>query len=130
MLETGLVALLKSDSTVASLCSTRIYPMLLPESPVLPSVTFQTISSVSQYTNDGHTGFTKTRLQIDVWGSTYLAVKTLSEAIRKVLEDYTGVLSDGTSVHNISRDNSTDLYEDQAYLYRVQTDWLILFDLS
>jgi hypothetical protein len=127
MLEPGLVALLNSDSTVSSLCSARIYPLLLPDSPVLPSVTYQTISSVSQYSNDGATGFTINRIQIDVWGSGYLSVKTLSEAIRSVLEDYTGVLSDGTQVLNIMRANVTDLYENQAYLYRVQTDWLVQF---
>lgn len=127
MLEPGLVALLNADSTVTSLCGARIYPLLLPDSPVLPSVTYQTISSVPQYTNDGATGFTINRVQIDVWGSGYLSVKTLSEAIRSVLEDYTGVLSDGTPVLNIMQANVTDLYESQAYLYRVRTDWLVQF---
>ncbi len=127
MLETGLVALLKSDSAVASLCGTRIFPLLLPDSPILPSVTYQTISSVSQYTNDGATGFTINRIQVDVWAASYMVVKTLSDAIREVLAGYSDILPDGTQILNIMQDNVTDLYEDQAYLYRVQTDWLVYF---
>jgi hypothetical protein len=103
-------------------------PAITTGLPALPSVTYQTISSVAQYTNDGATGFTVNRIQIDVWSDGYISGKTLSEAIRNVLDGYSGVLSDGTQVLNIMRDNVSDLYENQAYLYRVQTDWLVQFN--
>lgn len=127
MIEAGLFALLAADTQVQALCGTRIYPLLLPDAPTLPAVTYQTISSVSGYTNDGQTDATKARIQMDVWAQSYMVAKSLAEAIRHVLDAYSGTLPDGTEVGNILRDNSTDLYEEQAFLYRVQTDWLVIF---
>lgn len=127
MIEVGIVQHLLADPDVASLCGTRIYPLLLPETVSFPAATYQTISTVSDYTFDGASGFTQARIQIDVWATRYLDAKSLSEAIRSVLDAFDGTLPDGTKQVFIMRDNSTDLYENQAELYRVQTDWLVLY---
>lgn len=127
MLETGLVALLNSSAAVTAINGGRIYPLLIPANSALPCVTYQLISTVPEYCNDGPTGFTKSRIQVDTWANDYLDAKNLANAVRQTLDGYSGTLPDGTQVLSIMRDNATDLNDEDSRLMRVQTDWLVLF---
>jgi hypothetical protein len=128
MIESGLHALITADSRFAKLASDRLYPLLLPEAAALPSATYQLISSVPEYTNDGPTRMVKARVQIDVWSDSYATCKTLTDALRVLLDGFTGTLPNGVAVSNIIRDNSSDYIEPVSRLYRVQTDWLVIYD--
>lgn len=124
-IETSIVSLLSTDSTLTALVASRIYPLLLSEDTKLPAVTYQVISTVTDYSNDGATGLTMTRLQTDAWANSYAQCKAASDAIRHALGAFTGIVS-GVYIANVIRDNVTDYFDSASRLYRVQTDWKIL----
>ena len=123
MMEAGLISLLVANNGVHALVGGRIYPLLLPETPTLPAVTYQVISTVPVYSLDGAAGAQKVRIEFNAWANTYGECKQVSAAIRTTLESYRGALTDSTFVATVAVVNSTDYYDDTARLYRVQTDY-------
>ncbi len=95
--------------------------------PPTTSATYRVISAVEEMTNDGPTGFVKARIEYNTWATTYASSKALAVAIRDILNGYTGTLPDGTAVHNIWRDNSTDGFDQDSRLYRVQADYFVIY---
>lgn len=134
MIEDGLVALITADTRFSAIAEDRLFPVILPETLLDPtsatptSATYQVISAIPDYTFDGPTGMVTARVQIDTWASAYGAAKALAQAIKLILDDYTGTLPDGTHVDSARRDNvATDGFDQDARLYRVQTDFKLIY---
>ena len=125
MIETGIHALITQSSGFQGIAGTRLYPVLLPEEPILPAATYQRISTKALYTLDDRVNFTQVRLQIDTWAGTYSQAKDLHEAINGVLDNFSGDLPDGTHVYGIQLFTCNDLYESEARIYRVTADYMI-----
>ncbi len=127
MIEQGIHDLLLADTAVSGLIGNRLYPLMLPEAAMFPAASYQLISAIEQYTLDGPLGLTQARLQIDAWGQTYGSAKILAAAIHAVLNGYDGTLDEGTAVFEIERDQATDGFDPNSRLYRVQSDFMILY---
>jgi len=129
MIETNLVELLLADATVTSIIADRLYPVLLPDESPLPAVTYQVISTTPLYALDGRINLTRYRIQIDVWAAwpNYAQAKTLAEAIRVVLDGYSGPQTDGSRIDSIIQAGATDLFEPGALLHRVMAEYIIQF---
>ena len=132
MLESGLYSFITANAGFTALAANRLFPLILPDSLIAstslpPSATYQTISSVTDYTNDGSTGCVKARVQFDCFASDYADAKTLSNTIRLVLEGYAGTLPNGPPVLAIWTDNMTDSYSQDTRLYRVSADYRIVY---
>lgn len=128
MIEAGLQQRLAADPTVAGLVSTRIYPVLWPDKPVFPLITYQRISTVTQSVLSGSLSMTTVRMQFDAWSNiSYSDVKAIAAALNASLESFQGILPDGTAVDNIVLDSSTDYYDSPSLSYRVQSDYLVSF---
>lgn len=120
----GLRTFLLADATLAGLIGTRVYPMILPQNPTLPAVTYQVIDGTSDVTTDGPTGLANPRIQIDCWGATYGAMVPVFEAVRKRLNGYRGAAG-GVTVQGIFLVRQRDLYDYDAKVYRRTADWSI-----
>lgn len=127
MIEAGLVSLLNGTSAITNLCAGRIYPVVMPELGQPPCIVYQLVSSVSQYSNDGPSGFVTARMQLTAWAASYADAKALDAAVRAALDGYTGTLPDGTDVANVLIDNGLDYYEKDSRLFRVSTDYRVLY---
>jgi len=133
MIEQGIYALLVAATGVSSVISDRLYPLVLPEDLVsangaLPaSATYQLVSTVPDYTNDGATGLQRSRIRYTGIGSVYSDAASVAQAIRTVLENYAGTLSDGTVVSNVLVVNQSSTYSDDARLYFVAYDFLVFY---
>ena len=132
MIESGLYSLITANAGFVALAADRLYPLVLPDSltastTLPPSATYQVISSITDYTNDGSTGCTKARIQFDCLASDYADAKNLTDAIRLVLDGYAGILPDGTPVAGTWVINVTDSYSQDTRLYRVSTDYRIVY---
>lgn len=130
-IESAIVELLKPSPPVAG---GRIYHLPLPQDATLPAVTFQRISAVrAQNLNDGPAGQCRCRIQIDVWASTYDETKTVMEAIRAILDGYTGVITRSVSpaqtwiIQGISLVNDLDLFEDGRRIHRGTADYIVVY---
>lgn len=102
----------------------RIFPVFAQEAPALPCLIYRTISAMREMTLDGPRGLVRERVQIDVIAETYTACKVLSEAVRLVLDGYSGTMGD-MDVHYVHLENSQDFFDTEAAFSRISMDFII-----
>lgn len=75
--------------TLGSLVNARIYPMIIREhdDATAPYIIYQTISSVSEITNDGITGHEWVRVQIDVYHDDAYQCTLLANKVINAIND-------------------------------------------
>lgn len=129
MIESNLVDLLRADATVTSIAADRIYPVLLPDESTLPAITYQVIATTPLYALDERINLTRYRIQIDAWAKwpSYAQAKSLAEAIRVVLDGYSGPRPDGSRIDSIIQVGATDLFEPSGLIHRVMAEYIIQF---
>lgn len=102
-LEEGLYVYLQSKTDITNLVSTRVYPYTLPQEVTLPAITYSRNNTPRELTHDtsGSTGtLAKVGMQFDVYAETYAKVKQVTDALRKVLNGYSGTM--GTAPNTIA----------------------------
>lgn len=109
---------LSTETGVAALVSTRVYPVLMPQSPTLPAISYQRISNTEQ---DGTSTLRVTRYQVDCWDDDYAGVQTLADAVRGALEEWTDT-NQSPAVKMTRVVGEIDDYESETGLYRVSID--------
>lgn len=125
----GLRTLVLADATVAGLIGTRMFPVILPQNPTLPAITYQYLSGRSVVSNDGASGLAESTFQIDCWGATYASTDELYEAVRDRLIAYKGDAG-GVDVQGIFLVRKRDLYDYDARVYRRTADWSVWHEES
>ena len=90
-MKAGLVFLLSAESTITSICSTRIYVGKAPEQATLPHVIITQLGSEENGSIDGLSGRTRfVTFDIDCKSKTSVQAEALANAVRVFLDDYTG----------------------------------------
>jgi len=84
--ETLLITALEGDAAVTTHVGTRIYPLVLPQKPTLPAITFQRVSNVRINSFDAGGGIDNPLLQVDSWAATRKAARDLAMEIKRVVE--------------------------------------------
>lgn len=115
--ESKLVALLSGDSAVSALVSARVYPLILPQAPTLPAITYSRIAPGAVYSLQGYSNLENPLIQVDCWGSTYAGVKDLATKVKAAM--------DGASSFKSVVQAERDMYEDDVRLYRVSLDFSV-----
>lgn len=128
MIEQGIYSLLRNDAGVAALAGTRVFPVLLPESPTLPALTYQVVGGSSDQTFET-SGYQRLRVQLDCWGESYADAVTLRAAVSKAVDGYQGPLSDGTFLLDAQTLQTADFFEQEARQYRAMLEVYLYFDL-
>ncbi len=124
-IEIGIRNRLTSDTDMAALVSTRVYPMRLPQGYSLPAVSYQRISAERRHElSTGPIGWAFTRFQFDCWAGSYSDLRDLAEAVRKCLDGFSGTV-DGTHVGGIYIEGERETFEEDVEIYRVTMDFLI-----
>ncbi len=67
---------------LAALISTRAYPLVIPPDVTLPAIAYQTISGEPQWSHDGFSGLTQTRIQITSVAENYATAKQIDQQVR------------------------------------------------
>jgi len=106
--EQGLATVLVSDPAVAALIGTRVYPVIAPAAADLPFVTWRRSGVLRQHTLSGPMGMPTVTLTVDLYATTYEAVRELADRVRLALDGYGGTPADSISVKNVSLDNESD----------------------
>lgn len=91
-IEAALFSRVTTYAGFAALCGTRVYPIVLPQNPTLPAVTFQRISAVREQIFGGSAGLAHPRFQFTVWASTYASSRDVAEQLRLALDGYYGLM--------------------------------------
>lgn len=119
MIEEALYSHLSTSTTLMALVSDRIYPIMMPQDPELPAITYQRISNSPVNSMGGHGGLDNPKIQIDCWATSYSAAKALGDKLRKTIATATAF--------NSVQLNDQDLYEDGTEIYRVSMDFSCWF---
>lgn len=120
-------SLLAGTASIAALVGTRISPLVLPESPTLPAITYRTVggSSKPTFTTAGQQ---RVRMEFNCWGAAALDAFNLRATLVAALNGYTGTLSDGTNLQNAQRLQNVDYFDHDARIYRAMVEFYLFFD--
>jgi type IV pilus biogenesis protein CpaD/CtpE len=97
----------------------RIYPQVAPDGVARPFIVYQRINTNTENVLSGSSGLKNTRLQVDVFATTYSQAQQIALAIENLMASW--------STPNVSI-VSQDIFEDEVKLHRVMTDYSIWHD--
>lgn len=121
---------LSTHAGVTALASTRIYPVVLPQEPTYPAITFSVVSSQRTEGVYSNPGMATVRFQITCWALTYDSVKSLAEQVRLALERYgtsvSGTTIAGVTVYDIHMGSSADAYEPTLDAFASSIDFTVV----
>jgi hypothetical protein len=136
--EAALVSILTTGSPnpVAALVSTRVYPDVLPQTPTFPAIRYTRISTArSQFRVLSRAGGKATRaqprFQVDAYALTRAQANAVADAVREVLDGYSGTAASFTIDQAAVEDEGADLEEGVgpggAPVYRARLDFFISY---
>lgn len=112
---------LVASQAVTDLVGQRIFPNLAPQGEVPPFVVLTVPSEVpaNSFTSTPADVLRQATVQVDCYAKTYLVAHQLADAVDAVVGDLSrpGL----SAVREVSR----DLYDDEAQLHRVSTDFAV-----
>lgn len=94
-------------SQVEVVMGAKPYPVRLPQSPVLPATVYQVISTPSQMTHTGPSGYALIRIQVGIIGETYSDVRAASQRFRAGFDGTSGTWND-VRVQSVIIENEFD----------------------
>lgn len=116
-IEAGLYDYLTNNANVSGVVAARIYPIIMPQNPTYPCITYTSSGAVRNSTFSGQTDFVGMQIDIDCWASTYSAAKDLQSKVRGVVQNYQGLMG-GVTVDSVFVYDPYETYEVDAEAYR------------
>jgi hypothetical protein len=94
----------------------RVYPQIAPDNVERPYIVYQRVTQNVENVLSGRTGLTNTRLQVDVYASTYAQAQQIATVVAGLME--------GWALPNVQI-LAQDIYESDVKLHRVMADYSI-----
>lgn len=113
--------LLRSALVATGAVSQRVYPVLLPQTPTYPAISYQGIDNIAQ---KGTSDLKESRWQLDCWALTYAAAKSLAATVKIKLEEYHD-MSQTPGILWARVVNELDDYDPEVNVYRVIVDVIL-----
>jgi hypothetical protein len=133
----ALRAHLLGDTAIAALVAARVYPLRLPQKPVLPAIVLTQISSHRSKHLRGAEALARARYQVDAWAATFDAADALGTLCRRRLNGYAGTWTDGESPETavlvrVLIDSEMTLFEEDILggLCRYSADYFLYYGTS
>jgi hypothetical protein len=133
----GLYILLTQSPTITALLGTTttrtdkktgIFPVTLPESTPMPAIVYSDVHGEGVMSMDGPDALQFSRMQFSCYGENYADAKRLAREVRRVLEAFTGVLSEGTIIGNMQRVGEVDAFEEAPFIFQTPVDIAITYE--
>ena len=83
---------LRSNSAIAALVSTRIYPNSVPQTAALPAITYQVVSITRGHHLTATDGVNSARVRFVVCTKNVIDGEAIAEAVRQRFDGFTGAL--------------------------------------
>lgn len=112
MMLDGFITLLTDDTAVNALVDGRIHKKVLPRGYVLPALVIHRYGGSQEYQSDGPVALREDQLQVDCYAAypdSAEVAEALSEAVRAAMENFTGILPEGTVVQACYLDRTMDM---------------------
>jgi len=123
-IETGLRTHLLADGPVAALIGTRMYPLILPQNPTYPCLTYEIVSDIPHRALAGDSDRERVRVRIHCWASTYTGAIDLATKVRTSVADHSGLMGT-TAVSSVKFETWNDTFDDAPEVYRRIADFFI-----
>jgi len=123
-LEVALHAHLRDCVGLTALISTRMYPVILPQDPTYPAISYQRIDGPREHAISSDAGLAHPRIQIDSWGKHVGDCKAVATQVRNALQRWADMTSSPV-VLDCFLECDEDSYEPETNIYRVRQDWII-----
>ena len=124
VLEAAIFTRLSGYAGLTALTSTRIYPVILPQGPTYPAVTYQRIDGPREHALASDMGLAHPRIQVDSWGKTYASAKSVATQVRGALQRWADTGADPVVLDSLL-ESDEDGYEPETGVFRVRQDWII-----
>ena len=102
MMEKGVWMLLSQDPGTSAIVGTGIYFILQPKGTTVPSIVLSLVATNDLYATTGCTGLREAVWQVDGYAVDYYSARSVTRAVRLLLENYTGNLPDADATEVIS----------------------------
>ncbi len=113
-LEEQLIDQLSKDAELSAIIGDRIYPLLLPEKPTLPAVTFKGVGEKNFYTLDGPRPNSEVYFDFSCWSLDYFKAKAVAKRLKKALHGFPGLIA---SVQKVEIQGTPDEYFPDVSFY-------------
>jgi hypothetical protein len=100
-----------------------------PTGPTYPLIEFKEIAGKANPTWDT-SGMQRDRFQFDCYGERKSDAALLRDALRKTLNGYNGLLSDGTLLQNAILINKGSSYSDDPRIYSCTLEFYLLYNFT
>lgn len=125
MIEEALRSILLASPSVSALVDSRIYHVLMPQSPTLPAITIQLISDGREYDLTGDTGERTAIYQICAWDNTPLGARAVAGAVVATLSGHVGTIG-SIEMLSCTEVNRTHLYEPKTATHQEIAEFEII----
>lgn len=115
ILETKIYSVLSGNTTVSAITSARIYPVVMPQNPTFPAITYQRVSADHITDLSGFSNLENAHILINIWATRYDTAKELAEDVH--------VAMDNSTAFKCSLSNDLDGYDHETELYFVSQDY-------
>jgi len=105
---------------LAALIVERCYPIRLPQEPTYPAVTYQRISTVPTYSQDGDSNLDRGRWQFSCWARTHTAAEAVAAQVRTALTTWRASYGQPAFL-----ENQVDFYEPDTDVHHIPVDAII-----
>lgn len=121
---------LNSHAGVNALVAGRIYPLLLPQEPTYPAITYRRVASSRIQSVHSDPGMARVQIQVTCWALSYDSVRSVTEQVRLALERYgtavTGTTLSGLTVYDIYMGSEADSYEPEIDAFASSVDYTVI----
>jgi len=112
--ETTINTVLTANAAVKRRVNARIYPIVMPQNPVLPAITYQRISAAPVNHLGGYSGLLNAHVVINSWATEYGEAKALAKDVRTAMNT--------AAMKNVLT-NDLDGYDPDINLFVVSQDY-------
>lgn len=78
--------MLSDDPAISAIVNTRIYPVVMPQEPELPAITYHQTANNPVNTLQGKTGLENPNMAINAWATAYDISNALAQAIHTAMD--------------------------------------------
>jgi len=123
-IEEVLVDLLTGDAGIAAAVGGRVYPVVLPQNPVLPAIVYQEVRGLARAAAAGDTGQRESRFLLSYWAASFSAAAVGKGLMVGLLNGYR---DEGAGIERIEIDGIRSDFEPETARYRQVVEALVYF---
>ncbi len=121
-IEADIITHMLAVSGIAALVSDRIQPLRLDQNSALPGITLNRIGTTPQHRQEGKAQEFETRIQFDIWATSYKSAKAVASQVRLALDGFRGTMG-SSRVDSVRFLDEIDDFEPENENVRVIQDF-------